>query len=64
MHFFAFVASKDSVKASELALWKERLLDIRTSILAEGDVAIEPTRKIRLNFLGSLIQLSSIAAAI
>jgi RNA polymerase-binding transcription factor DksA len=39
------VASKERVKASELARWKERLLNLRTSILAEGDVAIEPTRK-------------------
>lgn len=31
--------------ASELARWKKRLIDLRAEILAEGDVAIEPTRQ-------------------
>jgi DnaK suppressor protein len=39
------VASNIGVKASELARWKKRLLDLRTELLAEGDVAIEPVRK-------------------
>jgi DnaK suppressor protein len=39
------VASKEGVKASELTEWKKRLLGLRTEILAEGDVAIEPVRK-------------------
>ena len=39
------MASKDSVKASELAQWKKRLHELRAEILAEGDVAIEPVRK-------------------
>ena len=39
------MASKEGVKASELALWKKRLLALRAEILAEGDVAIEPVRK-------------------
>ena len=33
------------MKASELTEWKKRLLGLRTEILAEGDVAIEPVRK-------------------
>jgi DnaK suppressor protein len=33
------------VKASELARWKQRLITLRTEILAEGDIAIEPVRK-------------------
>lgn len=33
------------MKASELARWKQRLLDLQKSILAEGDVVIEPARK-------------------
>lgn len=39
------MASKGSVKASELTPWKKRLLALRAEILAEGDVAIEPVRK-------------------
>jgi DnaK suppressor protein len=39
------VASKEHVKASELAQWKQRLVALRAEILAEGDVAIEPVRK-------------------
>jgi RNA polymerase-binding protein DksA len=39
------VASKEDVLASELAQWKQRLLALRTEILAEGDIAIEPVRK-------------------
>jgi DnaK suppressor protein len=33
------------VGASEIIRWKQRLLDLRAEILAEGDVEIEPTRK-------------------
>lgn len=33
------------MKASELARWKQRLITLRTEILAEGDIAIEPVRK-------------------
>jgi DnaK suppressor protein len=39
------MASKEDVKASELAHWKQRLIALRAEILAEGDVAIEPVRK-------------------
>ena len=39
------MASKEGVKASELAQWKQRLIALRAEILAEGDVAIEPVRK-------------------
>ena len=39
------MASKEGVKASELAHWKQRLFALRAQILAEGDVAIEPVRK-------------------
>jgi DnaK suppressor protein len=39
------VASKGAVDASELAEWKKRLQDLRSQILAEGDIAIEPVRK-------------------
>ena len=44
-NFLTSVASKVGVKASELAQWKQRLVALRTEILAEGDVAIEPVRK-------------------
>jgi DnaK suppressor protein len=33
------------VEASELSQWKKRLLALRAEILAEGDLAIEPSRK-------------------
>lgn len=39
------MASNDAVDASELAQWKRRLLALRSEILAEGDLAIEPVRK-------------------
>lgn len=33
------------MKASDIARWKKRLLDLRKDLVAEGDVAIEPARK-------------------
>ena len=39
------MASKEEVKASEIAKWRQRLFALRNEILAEGDVAIEPVRK-------------------
>jgi DnaK suppressor protein len=39
------VASNDAVDASELEQWKKRLLALKSEILGEGDLAIEPVRK-------------------